>query len=392
MPLASYDARIWLREVPPGSAEWLKPIARAALHHERNDIRLMGENVLRAAGEMDAKAELRPPALYRLFVNGELWRTEPRLGGRRAVQLKVKQAPGGSQNALVTNGYSNQQEGVIHVASDDFAPSARVVSATLCASPSFQDDESALPAEPWIHAKIPNPPAFGKTTDLPVETVEVTIRPRYPRPVKNYDGAISEVGFGWAEKGVQPADTACIYHLTGRGPLVLAQVQPGEYWLRVRAPGAALGQWEKIAITKSKTRFEPRLDIGASGSVPLRWPETLTVEEFDPVIVLYQHNWWGGVPALFEVKRNGKNFSRAAPGPGEHVTDLFKDPLSLGNLPVGKYRVRLRSSLEVRAAFNYLPKPDHPYADWEAVEVSFEVNGRSPSEFTAAPLKIEPAS
>jgi hypothetical protein len=70
------DAGFWLSQSPPGTAKWLKPIARAALQHERNDVRKMGEQMLRDAGEVDVTAELRPPARYRLFVNGELWVAE----------------------------------------------------------------------------------------------------------------------------------------------------------------------------------------------------------------------------------------------------------------------------------------------------------------------------
>jgi hypothetical protein len=55
-----------------------------------------------------------------------------------------------------------------------------------------------------IRAKIPLPPAFGQTTDVRIETVAVTIRPRFPRPAKEYEGTVTEVDFTWTEEGRQP--------------------------------------------------------------------------------------------------------------------------------------------------------------------------------------------
>jgi hypothetical protein len=49
----------------------------------------------------------------------------------------------------------------------------------------------------------------------------------------------------------------------------------------------------------------------------------------------------------------------------------------------------MRSSAEIRAGITHLQKPEGSYAGWKAMEVTFEVNPRSPHEFTIAPLNIE---
>ena len=383
-----YDADAWLQKPPPGAAQWLKPIARAALQHERNEVRKLGEKVLRDAGEPDAKTELRPSARYRLFVNGLRWPQGMPDVDYRQLGLDVKYRPGGRSLGLATSA-DPDREGVITTDPDHFTPAELVRGAHFYAMPNTLK-KPASPAEPWIRAELPLPPAFGQTTDIRIETVEVTIAPHFPRPAQDYDASVTEVGFTWSEVGRQPDENSHVYHLTGRGPLVLEQVQPGEFWLRVRAPGAGLGRWEKIEVTMEKTRFEPKLEIGAGVSVPLKWPEQLQLESLDPDLAdFFRSSWWAGLPGFFTVERDGKDFPEAAPEKALQTDDQKREFLLLRNLPVGKYRVRLHSSAAIRAGLKYVPKPERDYAGWKAGEVSFEVNARSPRKFTTGPLKIE---
>lgn len=380
----SKDAGFWLGGLPEGAARWLKPIARMALQHEGNNVRRLGEMALRAAGEADVRAELRPDVNYRLFVNGKLWVWDKSVEEPQKPRLMLRWKSG--QNVWRQSKGPNW-EGVITINPDMFTPAAAFRFAHLDADPSGRD---ASPADAWIHAPLALPPAFGQTTDVRVQTVEVTITPHFPRAARVSEATVTEIDFGRAEEGSQPGENSCVYHSRGAKPLILRLVQAGDYWLRVRSSDLAASDWEKIQITKAKKRFEPELKSVSTVSVPLKWPERLPTEALDPdVTALFMRSSWRGLPGFFTLERDGKAFPQAATDEDARASQPQGEVLTLRNLPVGKYRLRLNSSAEVRAKLEPLPKPEHAYAGWKMAEVSFEVNARTPLQFATEALKIE---
>jgi hypothetical protein len=378
-----HDHQLWLERARPGTGKWLVGIARDALQHDKNAVRKLGEKVLEDAGEPDVRAELHPSPRYRLFVNGELWPLDKR-GGYSQLGLSVKYQ---SNGGLATDA-SPDNSGVITVDPDHFPRQEQVSEAYFYSWPSSLAKPVSV-SDPWIRAEIPLPPAFGETSDIRVETVRLTIKPKLPRPAADYEGKITEMDFGVSERDVPPSSPR-LYLISGSKPLVIERVQPGEYWFRVRAPGAAVNPWQKIQITPKTNVLEPELAMGSTVVVPLSWPESLKLEELDPNIAdIFRRQWWAGLPGMFVLEQNGK--------PYELPTDLndlnreqktSQDRLIFPGLPIGRYTLKMRSSDEVGTLLGNRVAPERRHAGWNRAELSFDVSVKSPAEIRTEPLKV----
>ena len=209
-----YDARQWLQRPPLGTASSLKPIARAALQHERNDVRQLAERVLYEAGETDAKAEVRPSAQFRLFINRNLWAPSGSAESSARLGFSVRYGPAGSPQGIAT-GVQVGRDGLITVNRDHFSWAGTVREASLDLRPS-SFDHAASPEDPWVRAMIPLPPAYGAITDLKVETVSVTVAPRFPRPIREYANAVTTIEFTPADDDREPGASSPFYQIKGR--------------------------------------------------------------------------------------------------------------------------------------------------------------------------------
>jgi hypothetical protein len=416
-----YDIDVWIHHLsglPKGTASWLRPLLRAGLQNEKNEVRSLAERMLHEAGEPEAKAELREPPGFRLFVNGQTWpdfvdglrprdfRPDLDLYVEYSVTMGITSRGGSS----APNG-----EGIIKPDPDAFIPPERVRRAYFHSCPSSIGPGSSNPRAPWIRAEIPLPPAFGATTDIRVDTVAVTIQPRFPRPLAEYKGKVTWVEFGFTEDG-RSNPRLSKYRLEGNGPLVLTRVQPGDYVVRVRAPGAAQTPLQKVSVRLAATRIEPKLMIGATVTVPVTWGDGFEIDALEPDMAsLLLRRSWTGASGPIRVERNGVPFTdlgdvnafpsnaqankTATTTPGAPMAEALpgavennnRDKMILSNLPIGKYVVRLQSSADLRSSQSREFMPDGAHAGWKKGEVSFEVTARSPAEFTGPSLRVDPS-
>jgi hypothetical protein len=381
-----YDHQIWLQKARPGTGKWLVGIAREALHHDKNAVRKLGEKVLHDAGEKDVQAELNPSAYYRLFVNGELWPLDRR-GGYSHLGLSVRYQSNPPGAGLATDAAADNS-GVISVDPDYFSRKELVSAAYFYSWPSSWPKPASV-SEPWIHADIPLPPAFAQTTDIRIETVRLTIKPKLPRAAAEYEGKVTEVDFGVSEKTGPPSSTL-YYALSGSEPLVIERVQPGAYWFRVRAPGAAITPWQKVQVTSKANVIEPNLKRGSTVVVPLAWPASLKLEELHPDIAdMFRRQWWMGLPGMFVLEQNGKPFELPTDlKHSDREENVSSDRLIFPGLPIGRYTLKMRSSDEVGNLLRIRVEPDHQYPGWKRTELTFDVGVKSPAELRTEPLKV----
>jgi hypothetical protein len=73
---------------------------------------------------------------------------------------------------------------------------------------------------------------------------------------------VTEIGVLPTRDYPEPPENDLGWHvqrITGRSELVLSKIQPGDYWVRVRAPGGGLTEWEHVRVGSEDTLFEPDL-------------------------------------------------------------------------------------------------------------------------------------
>ena len=146
-----------------------------------------------------------------------------------------------------------------------------------------------------------------------------------------------------------------------------------------------------MRLAKNQTRFEPKLEIGSTVTVPLGWP-ALALDMLDPEIAnIFQQRLWMRKPGFFTVQRNGKDFEDIPPElpARRNERDSQLHGLVLPNLPTGNYVIRIRSSDHIGSSIISRIKPEHGRGGWKESLVSFEVTANSAAEFTAPILRIE---
>lgn len=377
---------VWLADAPTGSERLLKPLALAALQGPRNRDRLLGENALRAAGDSEAKAVLHPGPRYRVFINGKLWRQgQPDSPQELTGWVRYSGALGctGSSLRIVGNA-----DGVIELDADAFTPPEDVRGVSFGWEP-YTRPKALSPADAWIRTEVPLPVRPGEIVDLPVKTVAVTIRPHFP-PRRGKQWAIGVMlEFGPLESVTGGPGQPCRLPLPMTGELVLPRVQPGDYLLSVRAPGAAAFLAQKVHVKDEATVLEPTLAAGSNVVVPLVWFGPVIDPTLEPVMSSrYLRDFSQCLSRFFAIERDGVpqggewNELQGSSKPG------VIDGLGLHNLPVGNYRVRLKSTAELRQPGRVLV-PDRLSHDWEATEMSFVVEASSPPAFVTEPLQIK---
>ncbi|MDB6173219.1 MAG: hypothetical protein JWL59_2530 [Chthoniobacteraceae bacterium] len=373
--------RYWLGNQPAAGLKWLKPIARVALLDGDYDTRQCAEQVLVASGEGTLKTELSESVRFRLLLNGKQWgsKREPGFSG---LKFNVNRYPGANSPGMAWNARVDG-EGIISNSDGAFIPPSDISRAYIYSLPS----EVPSPADPWFCASVPLPPRFGQVTELKAETVEVTIRPRLPRPDSEYARMATEVEFGWAADEAHSRSTTRIYRVQGSEPLVLSMVQPGAYLLGMRVPGSVVESLQPVTVNKTATVFEPAVLFGSTVTVPLDWPAQLTAKALEPQLIhRIGEQTFGGLWGILQLMRNGEVFDFPLEDEDSGWVWL-EHKIVMRNLPLGKYRLMLHSSEEARG-------PDlgrRRYPGWKKAEVSFEVGAATPPQLTLKAVKVVPA-
>lgn len=363
------DDRDWLRLVPEGAAPFFKSLAHQVIKEGTNESKMMALKVLRQAGEDDVAVQWRQAPSYQVFVNGALWRLEAASECGLNVVLNYPSRTETSREA------APDMQGMISLNPDWFAAHDLLSAAFVSRAHDANDT-----TRPWFTARIPLPPRDGETTVLHVETIPITIRPRFPRPDTVYQGHTTRLEFCFSDGGGQ------VFELEGTAPLVLPSVQQGNYVIRVTARGAVRAESIPIVVAKGSDLFTPELAIAATAIVPIQWSENLSLEALPPEITdAFERRSWAGLPEFFVLERDGK----PCEWPSSMMTfESAKIPRAVvfANLPKGAYRVVLRSSEDIASGLGQRSAGN--YRGWKATAISFDVTDASPVEIPTESLRV----
>lgn len=168
---------------------------------------------------------------------------------------------------------------------DRFREEGLPESAYVSFVPRPYDGKLIDPASLWLHGEVKLPISFSEVNKIEIETTRFTIRPTFPGEIPPAEDDVYEVEFdraGGAEDESVPREGTSRLQVKGWKPLVLSNVSPGEYWIRIYHPGSVLVPRKKVTVSSSRRSYGPRLQHGASLVVPVDWPELGAPEKLPP--------------------------------------------------------------------------------------------------------------
>ncbi len=355
----------WLYSCPKGSETWLAPIALQCLDDPMNHTRKRAANLLERAGIDHEPLSLRPDPKFRVLVNGEPWPGV--LGNNLRISLSIK-----SEKSGFAGGIKSYEDGIITCDADHFRGNGKIFSASLY-------------SYPYIWGKIELPVRFDETNVVNITVGELRIEPVFPkRDIATADMTYA-VELDKFEEGHKPDGSTSSKTVEKQEPFVLKYLSPGEYWLRIRHPGALLEPRKRITITEDNWKLKPELVWGSSIVVPIDWPERADPESLPPELGRMLL-WSGGgshhtLPSLVEIKGEnlaGREGYLASP---EAAIGRFPNSVIFPYLPTGKYTIECpERTIE--------PTEISPGCVIQKSSIQVEIEKGSPVFVVTEPLKI----
>ena len=316
-------AGTWLYSCPEGAEKWFVPIALRGLDDPLNRIRKRSAKLLETAGVDHKPLVLRPDPKFRVLVNGAPW--PGILGDSQRPSLSVK-----SEKSSLAAGIESMDGAVVTCDADYFRDSGKVL-------------EAALYVYPFRSAAIELPVKYEEMNVVRFTVGELRIAPVFPdREIAPADMTYA-VELDAFEEGHVPNRSYNPAIVKNQQPHILNQVSPGEYWLRIRHPGAVLEPRKRITITKDFLPLKPILRKGSSLVVPINWPERADIAslpiELAQMLVSTGEGQPLNLPSMVQIK--GANLPEhedylASP---EAAIDRFPGSVIFPYLPPGKYTI-----------------------------------------------------
>ena len=184
-------------------------------------------------------------------------------------------------------GLAQNPDGIFTADPDDFRENGRLDTAEINFRPRPYDGKPIHPASLWLHANVRLPISFSEVNRIDIKTTSLSIRPMFPGLIPPAADDVYEVEFDRAsgsKDGPVPREGGSRLEVRGSKPLVLSNVSPGEYWIRIYHPGAVLEPRKRITVSATWNSYEAGLKPGACLVIPIEWPELREPQKLPPEI------------------------------------------------------------------------------------------------------------
>jgi hypothetical protein len=355
----------WFYSLPKGSEKWMIPIARLGLDDPLNRVRKRSSAILTAAGVEHAPPALHPDPRFKILVNGEKW--PGRLGEHARLRLSID-----AENAGTACGFKDFRDGIATCDADKFIENGEVKSAQVY-------------VYPYIWGRIRLPIDYGNVGTVSIEARELTISPVFPDRATAPEDRTYAVELDRFEEGRKTDGSVSRRTVKNHEPYVYPNVSPGEYWLRVRHPGAVLEDRQRITIKNDGEVIRPRLRQGSSLVIPIDWPEVSDPGKLPPELgrcfVGFGSDWHGSLHTVVTIKGDGVRKDQEYVATPEAAEGRFPNSVIFPYLPPGKYTVEV-------PARTIEPRGIHPGCVIRPSSIEVEILNDSPSFVVTKPLKV----
>ncbi|MCB1133953.1 MAG: hypothetical protein KDN05_22735, partial [Verrucomicrobiae bacterium] len=355
----------WLYDIPKGAENWMAPIARLGLESPLNRVRKRSSAILKAAGVEHEPPALRPDPRFRILVNGDKW--PGRLGNQARLSLSIDSERAGTAGPL-----KDFQDGIATCDADKFSENGKVKRAQVY-------------MYPYVWGEIGLPVDYEKIGTVNIEARELIVSPVFPdQPIAPED-RIYAVELDRFEEGHKPDGSTSRRTVKNQGPCVYPNVSPGEYWLRIRHPGAVLEDRRRITIKNDAEVIKPRLRKGSSLVVPVEWPELSDPESLPPELgrnfVGFGGDLHRSLRSVVSIKGDGVRNEREYIATPEAAEGRFPNSVIFPYLAPGKYTVEMPE-------LNIEPSGIHPGCSIRPSSIEVEIRADSPPFVVSRSLKV----
>ncbi|MBN8457703.1 MAG: hypothetical protein J0M04_07690 [Verrucomicrobia bacterium] len=363
--LSRTSAELWLRSLPKGSEKWMVPVAREGLDDPLNRVRKRSAAALKAAGVEFAPPTIRPDPRFRILVNGEKW--PGGLGYKATLSLSIQAEKGGC-----ACGFKEILNGIATCDADRFFENGDVKSAEVY-------------DYPYVWGPITLPIDFESIGTVNIETKSLTIAPVFPDRTTNPEDRTYAVELDRFQEGQTTDGSINCRAVKDHEPCIYPNVSPGEYWLRLRHPGAVLENRRRITIGKDDEVVRPHLRQGSSLVVPVDWPEASDPEKLPPelgrIFAGLGHGWHDNLRRIVTIKGDGVREIKEYIATPEAANGRFPRSVIFPYLPPGKYIVESPER-------TIDPNGIHPGCSIRPSSIEAEIRDNSPPFVITKPLKI----
>ena len=355
----------WLYAIPKGAENWMAPIARLGLDSPLNQVRKRSSAILKAAGVEHEPPTLHPDPRFKVLVNGEKW--PGRLGSNAALSLSIDSERAGTACSL-----KDFHDGIATCDADEFSENGKVKLAQVY-------------IYPYVWGRIGLPIDYESIGTINIEARELIISPVFPDRTSAPEDSTYAVELDRYEEGHMTDGSTSRRTIKNHGLCIYPNVSPGEYWLRVRHPGAVLEDRRRITIRNDEEVIRPRLEKGSSLVVPVEWPELSDPEKLPPELgrsfVGFGSDWHGSLQSVITIKGEGVRKGQEYIATPEAAEGRFPHSVIFPYLPPGKYTVE-------SPARKIEPSGIHPGCSIRPSSIEVEIREDSPPFAITKTLKI----
>lgn len=356
----------WLDSVPKGAETRMVPVVRLGLEASMNRERNKAASILTKAGVEFEPPTLRPDPRFRIFVNGKAWPGDGT--GHLRFSLNIKLERGG----VFSGNPKGFLDGLMICEADNFIEYEPIKSAEIY-------------SHPYVRGRIKLPIDFDKINTVKVETWKLTVRPNFRDLAKVPEKPIYAVELDRFEEGQKPEASLSFKIVENHQPYEYGMVSPGNYWLRVRHPGAVLEDWQIIKIRNKNVVVMPKLRKGSSVVVPVDWPELSDISKLPlPLALAFRGSsgeWHRNLQEVIKIKGEGVRETQEYVATPEAAEDRFPKSVIFPYLPPGKYTIESPERI-------IEPEDIYPGCHIRYSSIEVEILEDSPTFVITEPLKV----
>ncbi len=327
---------LWEASCPKGVEKWLVPFARRQLEANLNQSRKRASQFLTDLGIEHPEPVRIPDLRFRVRINGQPWPGELTDDAGRGPELKLRinyEKVGGKAFSPQV-----QEPDLLVCGADEFVTQRPISEIFVFSAPISTGSFGADPRQPWLVGNVRLPLDSGKTHQIDIRTVELSVRPKFSRrsaiaPEDNiYEAKIGRFRL-FQERFI----------VKDGGPLALPRISPGDYTIQIRHPGALPSEEKRFTIDDNNCLIEPELMPASTLVVPLEWPELKSQDTLPYALHLRfigsRDQLHDLLRSVIQVKRKDGTVVEGEERAPAAANGRFPDSVIFPYLPPGEYEV-----------------------------------------------------